>query len=157
MEVFIAYTLESSLADLGATLDLWEKAGLEPVAIECKKKKFEMIRRVTAENISRADYILASVGSAPVEEDFAELAQKALDENKTAGLITIGCIDPDWVSGRVAICRKGVITHWIQPKGSQEADVLYASAHAQAYRHAGYEAIECHQIHYRRTNKSLPC
>lgn len=157
MEAFVAYAIETlSVDDLEATLEAWNIDGLEPVAIELKLKKFELIRRVTAENISRGDYVLASIGCAPVESNFADLAEKVLIDHPKVGLIIPQCVAPEWVSGRVTICRKGIIKHWFQPKGSQESDVLYANMHAQVCRLAGYETMECKTIHYRPLSASLP-
>lgn len=157
LEVFIAFTREHNLDDLEKTLEAWEKPGLEPVAIEVKPNKFELHRRVTAENLAAGNYVVAGVGTGPVEENFGELAEQALTDNPKVGLIKPACAVSEWVSGRVSICRKGIITHWIQPQGSQEADVLWASAHEKAYRHVGYEVLDCRTIHYRPLVVYSPC
>ncbi len=157
MEVFVAYMRDSSIDDLKKTLEAWEQDDLEPVAVQVHGKKFEIERRVIAENLAAGNYVLASLGTGPFEDNFCELAEKMLADNPKAGLVKPCCIETDWVSGRVTICRKGVITHWIKPEGSQEADVLHANAHAQSCRHAGYEVIECRTIHYRLLSASLPC
>ncbi|HEX8838471.1 MAG TPA: hypothetical protein VF748_16125 [Candidatus Acidoferrum sp.] len=153
MEVFVAYTPESSLDELGNTLDAWEKAGLEPVAIECKKKKFELVRRVTAENLSRADYILAELGTEPVEFGFGEIASEYLGGHSDVGLVgawRIGQTQNEWPNS-VVVCRKGIVEKWPTPKTE-----FYIQEHVEAYRLAGQKALLCRQIHYRRTNKSLP-
>lgn len=158
LEVFIAFTRETDVKELKRTMEAWNLDGLEPVAIQCglPAAKFEMHRRVTAENLSINDYVLAGLGCEPVEDDFGELAETALRENHKVGLIEPGCVGTDWVSGRVVICRRGVIKRWVDPHGSQEADVLHANAHRQSYRLAGYERMECKTIHYRLLNGSSP-
>src|ERR1700747_426646 len=97
LEVFLSYTGDMRVDDLEHTLEAWDQKGLEPVALECSGAKFEMHRRVTAENISLGDYVLGTVGAVPVEDNFAELAEKVLAENPQAGLIKIPSRDTDWV------------------------------------------------------------
>lgn len=156
IEVFVAYTKGTEVARLGATLDAWNMPGLEPIAIQCGLKKFELHRRVSAENVSRGTYILTVVDRAPVEDDYAACVQKELDANPNAGLLIIPPIDTDWVQGAAMICRKGIIQQWVQPLGSQEADVLWDNAHRTSYRNAGYETITCPSIHYRVLVGSSP-
>lgn len=155
IEVFVAYTKGTEIARLEATLDAWNLPGLEPVAIQCGLKKFELHRRVTAENVSCGTYIQALVDRVPVEDDYAQCVEKELAANPKAGLLAIPPFGADWVSGAVSICRKGLITHWVHPLGSQEADVLWDNAHRTSYRNAGFETITCPSIHYRVLVASL--
>lgn len=145
LEVFIAYTKGSNIAELETALNSWDREGLEPVAIECGLKKFEIIRRVTAENLSLGDYILAEIGVAPVEEDFAARAEKFLAEHPAVGLVELAS-GPD-----VFVCRKKIVDKWPTPRTES-----YLKEHREAYQLKGFEATLCPQIHYRRLVGSLP-
>lgn len=145
LEVFVAYTKGSSIAELEATLNGWDLEGLEPVAIECGLKKFEITRRVTAENLSLGDYILAELGCTPVEEDFAARAEKFLAENPAVGLVELPS------GADVFVCRKKVVDKWPTPRTES-----YLKEHREAYQLKGFEATLCPQIHYRRLVGSLP-
>jgi len=136
MEVFVAFTRESNVADLKKTLEAWDLPNLQPVAIQVVSKKFEIYRRVTAENVSVGDYILCDLGIGPVEEEFGQLAQEALDKHPKAGMIT-----PNGIAIAV-ICRKGIITHWPTPRTS-----AYQKEHAEAYERLGYQVISCLTMH----------
>lgn len=151
LEVFLAYNKEiADIKELEATLEAWSQPGLEPVVIEAKGKKFELHRRVVAENISVGNYVLASLGSAPLEKDFGSLATKVLADNPTVGLIHVS-LAGEMPSGRVMVCRRGVITHWVTPTGD------YIKAHEESYRHAGHGVMTlCPSIHYRLLTESLP-
>lgn len=154
MEVFIAYTPQTNMAHLEKALEAWEAAGLEPVAIQCKAKKFEIIRRVTAENMSRASYVLADIDCEPMERDFGDLAEKLLDKHATAGLLgawRIGQQARELPNG-VVVCRKGVVERWPTP-----VTAFYIQEHVKAIELAGMTTLLCQQIHYRRANTSLPC
>ena len=153
MEVFIAYMRGTNVEELARTLDAWEKAGFEPVAIECKKKKFELIRRVTAENVSRDDYVLAELGTEPVSE-FADFAAEYFKSHPEVGLLgawRIGQTENEYPNG-VVVCRKNVVEKWPTPRSE-----FYIQEHVEAVQLAGKKALLCHQIHYRRMSKSLPC
>lgn len=145
LEVFVAYTKGSKIEELEATLNSWELDGLEPVAIECGLKKFEITRRVTAENLSRGDYILAGLGVAPVEEDFGKRAEKFLAEHPTVGLVEL----PSGMD--VFVCRKKVVDKWPMPRTES-----YMKEHREAYELKGFAATICPLIHYRQLVGSLP-
>lgn len=146
MEVFVAYTLSDRIEVLDKTLEAWDIDGLEPVVLEMKVNKFELQRRVTAENLSRGNYVLAVLGFGPTEQDFGELAEAELRNNPNAGLIALA------PAMEVAICRKGVISHWPTPKTE-----TYMAEHVEAYRFKGYKYIVCPKIHYHPLIVSLPC
>lgn len=145
IEVFVAFSKMSSMRDLEMTLESWDQPGMEPVAIQVKPGKFELHRRVTAENIARGNYILAKMGSGPVEENFGELAEQFLRDHEDAGVVML---EP---GSEVMICRRGVITHWPQPR-----TVSYACEHGEAYEFVGYKAYRCATLHYRQLAASLP-
>lgn len=152
IEVFVAYTGETDVKELERTLEAWKLPALEPVAIELKSKKFELHRRVTAENMSRGDYILCDLGYGPREEDFGARAGKALLEYPEAGMIASGRSSaPGWDFHRVVICRKGVISHWPTPTSKD-----YRREHREAYTFKGYRIIVCPTIHYRLLTASWP-
>jgi hypothetical protein len=144
LEVFIAYTKGSSVDELEATLDGWDLDGLEPVAIECGLKKYELIRRVTAEKLSKGHYVLAEIGFAPVEEDFGARAERFMADHPRAAIVRpIGGTD-------VCICRKGVIDKWPTPRTTS-----YTKEHREACELKGYEILTCPAIHYHPIKKLL--
>lgn len=154
LEVFVAFTRGTNLKDLEKNLEAWNQRELEPVAIQCALKKFELHRRITAENLARDNYILADMGNAPVEENFGALAMEELAKHKDVGLMGV------WRTGQTAreipnsviICRKGVIEKWPTPRTE-----TYIQEHVEACRLAGYKTFLCSAIHYRRLTESLPC
>jgi hypothetical protein len=154
IEVFVAYQKASDIDELEETLDAWDLPGMEPVAVEVTIRKFELARRVTAENVSRGNYILADLGTGPLEENFGELAEKELAERKDTGLIGV------WRTGQTAsevpnsvvICRKGIVGKWPTPQSE-----TYIQEHIWAYRFAGYRTFLCSTLHYHRLTASLPC
>jgi hypothetical protein len=154
IEAFVAFTKDHDIKELEKTLEAWALPGIEPAAIEVKGKKYELHRRVTAENLATGNYILVDIGYGPVEENFGELAIQELAKRKEVGLIGA------WRTGQthtgqpnsVVVCRKGVITHWPQPQSE-----FYIQEHVEAYRFAGYKTFLCSTLHYHQLNASLPC
>jgi len=145
LEVFIAYTKGSNIEELEATLNSWDLDGLEPVAIECGLKKFQIIRRVTAENLSHGNYVLTDLGTAPVEEDFGQRAEKCLADYPTVGMVELASgVD-------VFVCRKGIVDKWPTPRTES-----YMKEHREAYLLKGYETSVCPEIHYRHLVGLLP-
>lgn len=153
LEVFVAFTRDTDLKELARTMEAWDLEGMEPVAIQCALKKFEIHRRITAENLSRDNYLLVDLGNEPVEPDFGALAEKAMLTHKDVGLMGL------WRSGQtvkevpnsVVICRKGAIEKWPEPRTG-----TYIQEHAEACRLAGWNVFLCSSIHYRRLNGSSP-
>jgi hypothetical protein len=63
MEVFVGYTADAEFQRLSLTLDCWDACGFEVAAIECKADKYEIARRVAADNLAtEPHYILADLG-----------------------------------------------------------------------------------------------
>jgi len=154
IEVFIGYTRDSNIEELEKTLEAWDKPGMEPVAIEIKPaKKFGLYRCVTAENTSRADYILADLGYGPFEEDFGAIAELELVRRKESGIIGACPVGKPWpeVPDRAVVCRKGVIKSWPTPRTE-----TYIKEHVEAYRFAGYGASLCPTLHFHLLTVSLP-
>lgn len=159
IEVFVSFNRHTKIKELENTLIAWDQTGLEPVAIQVQSQpsKAELHRRVTAENVSKGDYILSIVGYGPVEEDFGSVAEKLLAEELDVGLIEPTCAVQTYTDGNVVVCRKGVVTHWIKPNGSQESDIIHASAHARSVDLAGYRVVHlCPTLHYRPLVGLLP-
>jgi hypothetical protein len=145
IEVFVGFTKESPFKELEQTLEAWDLPGLEPVAILVKPEKFELHRRVTAEKISLGDYIVATLGYGPDEEEFGDIAERELRRNPNVGMIL-----PDGLLTAV-VCRKGIVTHWPTPRS-----VSYNEEHIQAYERVGFKVILCPTIHCRLLAESLP-
>ena len=147
MEVFVAYTKHSLFNELEATLEAWDLVhGAEPVAIEItNEKKYEIFRRVTAENMSSGDYILADLCCLAEEQDFVSIARDVLKEKPEAGLLAASPGMGVWV------CRKGIVDKW-----PTKETMYYAKEHAEAYRRKGYEAELCDKLHYHRLSVLLP-
>jgi hypothetical protein len=143
IEVFVSFTKGTELARLERTLEAWDLPGLEPIAIQCGLRKFEIHRRVTAENVSRGTYVLADLDFGPVEEEFAEIAEGVIASQADAGLIECGEF--------VVVCRKGVITRW-----PAQVSPAYRPEHQEAYQLVGYKAISCPTLHCRQLAVSSP-
>ncbi len=134
IEVFVAFTKTTDLKELEKTLEAWNLSGMEPVAIQVKANKFELHRRVTAENLATGNYVLADLGYGPLEEDFVKLAEVELRNYPDVGLIG--------VSLDAMICRKGIVTHWPTPRTQ-----TYRKEHVEAYQHAGFEYLASDKLH----------
>jgi hypothetical protein len=132
----LAYTLRSDIRELAITLDAWDKMDdMEPIAIECSRMKYEITRRVAAENMAKGDYILGDLGCIPTE-DVVE-AILSLYNGKTGMIGKHG----------VRICRKSIVTGW-----PMKATDSYDDEHAMAYELRGYKVIEWPKPLYRRMN-----
>lgn len=142
MDVFIAYTKQTEVQELGETLEAWDKVeGAEPAAVECQPRKFEIQRRVAAENLASGDYILCDVGYIPTYPAFVEYAEKLLKEHPNVGMFQM--------KGGVYICRKGVVDKWPEKKSE-----FYIPEHVWAYQLKGYEVLPCPQVYCRRMGVS---
>lgn len=140
MQVFIAYTEKSLIGDLTRTLYAWDRVQKsEPVAIQVPEKKYELIRRVTAENMSEGDYILADIGCVPNSELVVKEISAILEGDEKVGMIQFS---PE---GAVRACRKGIIEKWPQNKSG-----LYQQEHEQAYLTEGYKVSKWPSLRYRR-------
>ena len=154
IEVFIAFSHMSMLEELEKTLNAWSLEGIDTIAVQVRPKKFEIERRVVAENMAHDNYILAELGFGPLEQNFGELAEKELKDRPEVGLFGA------WRTGQTAnelpnsvvICRKGIIKQWPQPQGS-----TYIREHSEAYRIAGYKTFLCSTLHYHPLAVQLPC
>lgn len=132
IEVFIAYTDNFPVLSLKHSLEGWSIEGAEPIAIKVPEKKYEVIRRVTSENMATGDYILAICGSVPNSEQAIEDIESTFRANEKVGMLRFG---PD---GLVVACRKGIIERWPQNKSGD-----YKAEHELAYSIEGYETTGC--------------
>jgi hypothetical protein len=140
VEVFIAYKESSLVDDLKNTLEAWEKVpDVQPIAIQAPEKKYEIIRRVTAENISTSDYILCDLGCVPCEDDPVSIIKQVMAGDEKIGMIRFS---PE--SG-VRFCRKGIVEKW--PK---RESINYQHEHEMAYLLEGYQVPKCPTLSYRR-------
>jgi hypothetical protein len=141
VEAFIAYTKFSHVNELKVTLECWEKAGAEPIAvsISANQAKYELERRVVAENMSQGDYILADLCCVPDDLNFVPTAEILLREFPKVGIMAA------YPGLGVWVCRKGVIDKW-----PQKQTTFYAKEHEEAYQRKGYEAALCQELKYVR-------
>lgn len=127
-------------ADLAATLEAWEKVPeAEPVAIQVPRKKYEIIRRVTAENMAKGDYILCDLGCVPTVDDVAAISKQYFSQDEKVGMILFG------KGSGVRVCRKGIVEKW--PK---KESLNYQKEHEIAYAIEGYTVLKCPTLSYRR-------
>lgn len=142
MDVFVGYTPMSDIDELGKTLFEWEAIGdSSPAAIQCPSSKYELYRRVAAENLSVDDYILAEIGCVPTDKKFIAYATRMLKDNPQVGMFLM---EPG-----IAICRRKVIEKWPTKKSH-----FYIPEHKQAYQLAGYEVEICKEAYSRRLSVS---
>lgn len=109
------------------------------MAIQVPQKKYEIIRRVTAENMSAGDYILCDLGCVPIGEDIVQTAESALRQDEKLGMIRFS---PE---SAIRICRKGIVEKW--PKKESQN---YQHEHEMAYLLEGYLAPKWPTLQYRR-------
>ena len=137
MEIFIGYTRNSNVTWLRETLEAWDElADTDPVAIECPPKKYELFRRVAAENTAVGDYILCELGWLPTYDSFVAYAQRMLLEYPKVGIFHMR---------GVAICRRGIVDKWPTPKSE-----FYAIEHVRAYELQGYGEHLCKEAYCRQ-------
>ena len=125
---------------LEKTLEAWDKGDTEPIAIECTARKYEIHRRVTAENLASGDYVLADIGYGPAVPDFGKVAAELLEKHPKAGIIGQGT---KGLPKNVMICRKGIVDKWPAPRTQ-----FYLTEHVEAYKIKGYKAFLCQQKLY---------
>lgn len=111
----------------------WEKVpDCEPIAIEVPVKKFELIRRVTAENVATDNYILCDLGYVTKDDNIAKFSEEILDRETFTGMLKL--------TG-MRICKKGVVERWSSYKSGS-----YDAEHEEAYKREGYEVKVCTKI-----------
>lgn len=138
MDVFVAYTKQSSINELSETLHAWDIEGASVAAIEILPKKYELYRRVTSEKLSDGDYIMAEVGIVPTYERFIHYAEGLLKYNPRIGLF--------YIHGAL-VCRKGIVDKW----PLKETD-FYIAEHQRAYKRHGFGYMNCEEDYCKRLN-----
>lgn len=153
MEVFIGFDGNiDAVPFLEAALLGWEKVRFaSPQVLELKPgEKFEIQRRVLADNLAKGEfYILADIDAKPEEPWVISQVQKLLPARTSCGLAFIRPLFD--VGGRVRIIRKGLIKKW----PPMETD-NYDFEHGQAIVQAGYTMETWDDIWYRHLAKSNP-
>lgn len=140
MEVFIAYTNDSLISDLTRTLEAWDKIEMvEPIAIEVPVKKYELIRRVTAESMASGDYILCDLGCVPNSQLTTKEIKEIFKKQEKVGMIRFS------PNGAVRACRKGIVERWPSYRGGS-----YESEHERAYSMEGYTTPKWPTLLYHR-------
>lgn len=153
MEVFIAFdgNLEA-VQFLEQALYGWEKIRFAEVnCLELKPgQKFEIQRRVLADNLAKGDwYVLADIDAKPEEPWVISQIQKLVPTRKQCGL---ALIRPSFdIGGKVRVIRKGIIHKW----PAQETD-NYELEHGLAIVQAGYTMETWDDIWYRHLPKANP-
>ncbi len=153
MEVFIGFTKDDDFTLLQATLERWDAcANVEVAAIQCDPKKFEIARRVAADNMAKAEfYILADLGCVledwealeGIEERLAGMNEALIGIENSRGKTYL----PDkchYPTG-VRICRKGAVEKWL-PKATD----TYDKEHVESAGLAGGSVGLCPDILYKR-------
>jgi hypothetical protein len=130
IECFIGYTDKHSLYELKATLEFWDAMGdVIPIAIRCRQSRYEMDRRVAAENVAKGDYILCDLNYGPEDGNTVSTALSLLrNKRKKVGMVL--------VNPGIRLCRKGAIARWPQKSTSD-----YNEEHRQAFEFAGYSVV----------------
>lgn len=80
-EVFVSFTKESSLWKLKKTLEAWDTDEYEPIAIEVSGKRGDFLHLVAAEGLATGDYLLATLGTKPGDEEGVIACKKGASEN----------------------------------------------------------------------------
>jgi len=161
MEVFIGFTKDDDFTLLQQTLERWDAcANVNLAAIQCDVKKFEIARRVAADNMAKCNhYILADLGCVldswnaleGIEERLAGMGETLIGlaevfsakDAKDAEKSQKPKAKSDWPTG-VRICRKGAVEKWL-PKQT----ATYDQEHVQSVKLAGGAVGLCPDIFYK--------
>lgn len=168
MEVFIGFTKDDDFTLLQATLERWDAcANVQLAAIECDPKKFEIARRVAADNMAKMQYyILADLGCVLEDWKALEGIEERLGE-MDEGLIGLATKEPFTTEDAedaekaikngasviqsikfptgVRICRKGAVEKWV-PNVSGS----YDQEHVESVKLTGGSVWLCPDIFYTR-------
>ena len=150
MEAFVAYWDDEQMQVLGETMHQWSQVeGIEPVAIKCPEAKYELFRRITADNLAEGQfYLLLDLGTAPCEDfDLCKIERRLTDE---VGMAAFPAHtdpldeDPRTPTG-VRVCQKGVIEKWPNKISSS-----YDYEHSAAVEKNGKCILRLPDFHYQR-------
>lgn len=142
MEVFLAFCSEDQIPILEATMEAWaEVEGCEPVGIRVPAGKYEMVRRITADNMAVGDwYILADLGCIPDGLTKSPSASEFSNVHNM-GLASWGIVK---TPTGVRFCRKGAVARWV-PKVTDS----YDEEHMQSVEKSGF-TVGCMKEKYKR-------
>ena len=146
MEVFVAFSKDEQIPILQQTMEAWAECELvEPVGIRASEGKYELMRRITADNMAEGNYyILADLGCVPDDKFSVPALMKRLAISGD-GLIGFSKEGRDlaYPTG-VRICQKGVVARWV-PKSTES----YDQEHAEAIRLAGKRVTIWENVKYK--------
>lgn len=132
MEAFVSFWDDDQIPILAETMKNWESVGLEPVGIKTTEDKYELFRRITADNMASSQfYILGDIGCFIGEAiDLGDLVMKLSSE---FGLIGFGMEgETIKIPTGIRVCQKGIIEKW-PPKLTSS----YDQEHMNAVKYAG--------------------
>lgn len=153
MEVFIGFTKDDDFTLLQATLERWDACvNVKLAAIQCDPKKFEIARRVAADNMAKGDYyILADLGYVLEDWKVLEGIEERLGDREE-GLIGLEnsrgktCLPEEFqYPTGVRICRKGAVEKWVP-----NVSGTYDREHVESVRLAGGSVGLCPDILYKK-------
>jgi len=133
MEVFLAYTKDDIYSILEQTANAWAECDdAEVVLLEVKNEsKFEIQRRVMADNLSKGRYyVLTDVGCLPEAPDTIRQIERK-PKVSLAGLWPSD-MPADDVPVGVRVCEKGVVRKWVAKRAPS-----YDHEHAESVRLSG--------------------
>lgn len=123
MEAFVAYNDDEQIPILYDTMEsLSSIHGIEPVGIKAPEDKYELFRRITADNMANDKfYLLCDLGYVLPELD-TETIQKRLAFAEQYGLIGIGISGEELkIPSGIRFCQKGIVEKWL-PKRTPSYD-----------------------------------
>lgn len=111
MEVFVSFFSDHEAPAVLKTVEAWEACEkVEPIVVQLKKSKFEIERRIVADNMAKGKwYILADVGCMPTSENIVHLINQRLSAD--VGMYGFGDVYPP---RGVRVCQKGVVQKWLE-------------------------------------------
>lgn len=142
MEVFIAFSSDDDAQVLKHTMIAWaECEDCEPVGIQTAPGKYELQRRIVADQMAQEKwYIIADLGCVPESPSLlSDVRSRLADDVAIYGL---GTDDPP--SG-VRICQKGAVRKWLEKKSNS-----YDAEHAESAKLAGKRVEIWPDIIYKR-------
>jgi hypothetical protein len=159
MEVFIGFTKDDDFTLLQQTLERWDACeNVTIAAIQCDPKKFEIARRVAADNMAKCNYyILADLGCVLVDwKALADIEERLSGKDEALIGLAIKKLftaedakDAEKNNGQepptgVRICRKNAVEKWL-PKVTG----TYDREHVESVKLAGGLVGICPDIFYK--------
>lgn len=123
MEAFVAYSDDEQIPILYDTMEsLSSIGGIEPVGIKAPDDKYELFRRITADNMAKEKfYLLCDLGYVLPEFSIVSV-ERRLAFAEQYGLIGIGISGEELkIPTGIRFCQKGVVEKWL-PKRTANYD-----------------------------------